>query len=117
MTEDFREATKKASKKFHEKGPFSMTAQDHKDLGSTPPKILKENPGKTIPDIYPNEKLEQDLQMWLNGWRKYVQPEYMNSASARSYSRMLSKRILASIRYLRSINRLPEQFKDFDKIK
>jgi hypothetical protein len=111
-----KEVMERASKKFNEFGPLGVTSQDHKDLGSTPPDILKENPGKTKADVYSNEELEQVLQAWIDDRDKYTKPQYIDNTFTQSYLKVLRKKILLSIKYLRSIDRLPEKFKIFDKI-
>ena len=110
------EAFTKAKIKFETIGHFGVTAKDHHDLGGTPPDILENNPGKTKIDLYSDQDIEKELQDWHDSWVEFNDPKHKDSTFAQSYLKSLYKKILISTAYLRSINRLPEKFKNFDKL-
>ena len=112
MNREFQERFKKAKINFEAFGPLGVTAEDHKGIGSTPPEILEKNPGKTESDLMTDEDLAQWLKEKEEELKKYSGKEYLDNAFAQSYLPTLKEEIKTTINFLRSINRLPEKFRD-----
>jgi len=110
MSSEFHEKFEKAKNRFNAFGPLGVTAEDHRNLGSTPPGILQENPGKTEADLMSDE----DLRAWLidkkGALEKFSSKEFGDNTFAQSYLPSLREEIRTTLSFLRSIKRLPEEF-------
>ncbi len=99
-----------AVEKFKAFGPLGVTAADHEAIASTPPDLLKNNPGKTKAELMS----EQELADWLDGLQKqrdgFADEKNKNDSFAQSILPKLNNDLKASLEYLRSINKLPEGF-------
>jgi hypothetical protein len=101
------ESWNQASKNFDEKGVLGVTAQDHEALGSTPDEMLVANPGKTAAEIMTDE----EILSWLNEGKQFIK-ENENNENMKGYIDDYKKEIPKTIKYLKSINRFPESFKE-----
>ncbi len=109
MDDEFGEKFKIARNKFNAFGPLGVTAEDHKNIGSTPPEILLMNPGKTEFDLMSDE----DLLNWLNGKKeelvRFSSKEFSVNVFVQSYLPTLKEEIKATLDFLRLKKRLPEE--------
>lgn len=96
---------KTASAKFQELGSLAVTAQDHKDIGSTPPQRLRENPDKTLGELMS----EQEIAEWVKENEEAIAKfSQMNSGDPflRSALPVLKTELELGQKYLKSIGRL-----------
>lgn len=97
----------KAAKKSREFGYFSLTAQDHKDIGSTPPQELLENPEKAQYELMTEEQIIEHLDFALECL-------YDPICIKNGVAKMKKELFVASLPFLKSVNRLPKKFENFD---
>ena len=96
--------------KFELCGSLGVTAEDHLAIGSTPPKILNENPEKTELDIMSDEDIKKRLSEKRCELEIFSKEEYLANSFAQSYLSALKKDIKATLKFLMSKNRLPKEF-------
>jgi len=97
----------KAVEKFNSLGFFSLTAEDHKAMGSSPDKILKENPGKAAYEVMDQEEISTLIDAAFDSlWDK--------NSIKNGYSEYCRGFLVTSLPFLKSVGKLPEKFKDFD---
>lgn len=113
MDKEFLKKFETAKKNFETFGPLGVTAKDHDGIGSTPPEILQNNPGKTELDLM----TDQDVVCWLKEKRKELErfsgKEFLANSFAQSYLPTLKEDIKLTLDRLRSIKRLPEEFREW----
>ena len=112
--EGFSSECLKAIKKFKELGPLGVTDSDHLAIGSTPPDLLKNNPGKTKIDLMSDQEILAQLKEWDENVKKYSQEEFKDNTFVQSYLPKLKEDFKVSIKHLRELNRLPNDFENFD---
>jgi hypothetical protein len=108
-----------SKKKFREKGMFSVTADDHYNINSTPEKELLDNPGKTLGDIWTKEQIAEHLKE-AKGFNDYFQKEKVEQCDDDKNEDANIKDMVADnrvdfpkdMKYLHSIGKLPEEFHD-----
>ena len=105
--EKFREA----AAKFENNGPLGVTAEDHKNIGSTPPDELQNNPGKTRAELMDEAQILKWLFEYKTQINEFSKEEYKNNSFAQSILPQLKKELGLSIEYLRNIDKLPEDFR------
>jgi len=103
-----------ACKKLDELGPLSLTAEDHRAIGSSPKENLKDNPEKTVAELMTDEEILKTLNYWKKTIEEEAQGLYVEHNALKSLAHEFSKRFKATILYLRSIGRLPKEFENFD---
>jgi len=79
------------------------TAQDHRAEGSGPPKILVENPDKCRAELFNDDQLLAYLRENQNAVEKIKKKQMGLEYFIETYQ--------ADLKYLDSVNRLPEEFK------
>lgn len=99
-----------ATKNWKEKGYLGVTAQDHKAIGSTPEKELLENPDKTLGELMGNKEA---LEYVVGTQKNILENEHVqhhNPESWKKYNDDLKQNLEVSIKYLKSIGKLPPDF-------
>lgn len=101
MTESISSKPRKAS--------LEMTDKDHKDIGSTPPDELIENPGKNKAELMTDTEIEQ----YLIG-KQHLIEKFKEGGSTFEQSVVKDYEIdlRLCIDYLKSIGRLPKSFEE-----
>lgn len=95
----------KAAEKFKALGSLGVTAQDHKGIGSTPPKKLLENPGKTLGELMTDEEVIE----WIKGNKEAIaqfSEADQNNSFVKSALPMLKEEVRFGTKYLKSLGRL-----------
>jgi hypothetical protein len=86
-----------------EKSDLELTAADHEKMGSDPPKILKQNPGKSLADLMSDAELKKKI---------LEERELLNNDTEANPDRSLqtyyTKELEFIMKYLRKSGRLPE---------
>jgi|SRR5680860_508153 len=98
-----------ARKKEKEFGYFAMTAEDHKALGSTPDDVLKDNAGKALHELLSDDEIEE----YIEGAIQTIK-ENDENLQENGYLDIQRNFLRVSLPFLKSINRLPEKFADFN---
>ena len=96
-------AAKEKSKNF---GVLSLTAKDHLAIGSTPPDELTNEPDKALYETMTDDKIEEYLNLLLD----FV---YDPKLIKNGFAKIQKDEFLASIHFLKSVNRLPKIFDGF----
>jgi hypothetical protein len=107
------EKYQRAVEKFKKYGPLSATSEDHAAIGSTPPKILLENPGKNKAELMS----DSEILFWLDeniGQYKNFFSATESSPFIESYLPSLRSELNATLEYLKTIDRLPDEYKEYD---
>ncbi|QQG45173.1 MAG: hypothetical protein HYW89_04210 [Candidatus Sungiibacteriota bacterium] len=107
-----RDSYKKAAEKFERLGLLGVTAEDHREIKSTPPEELEKNPGKTRAELMSDEEITQWLKKQRDLIEEFSQEKYKDNSFAQSYLPDLRKKLELSIRYLKEIGRLPRNFEE-----
>jgi hypothetical protein len=107
MKTEWENNYEKVLQKFRASGFLSLTAQDHKDMGSTPSKELKENPDKAQYEIMSDEKITKLLDDAIECMSDET---LIKSGFAKSQKNFF----IVSLPYLKSVGRLPAKFENFD---
>jgi hypothetical protein len=104
-----------ASKKRQTLGWLGITAQDHYAFGSSPPFELSQNPGKTLGEILPEDKIIEFLDKLRAAYERYhtLAEQYPDNPRNKEEATKQKKEITANIHYLESVGKLPEQYRDF----
>lgn len=93
---------------------LSMTAEDHRRVGSTPPQELVDNPNQRFHESMNEGQLGHFMQKQITA----IEFLYREALSGDDRALRFFKRSLESlslnISYLRDINRLPESLINFD---
>lgn len=118
--QDERQARYEVAMQHWERGRMGVTAEDHLAIASTPPGELERNPGKTLAELWDEERILQKL----NGLVQYLsrqRSEFKEKGPYHQQAGMLAsgityakKEIRASIPYLRSLGKLPKEFENFE---
>ena len=99
----------------YRKATLEMTAEDHRSIGSTPPKVLKDNPDKTLAETMDDAALHGFVRDAVAAIAQ-MHADAM-SGDARTVARFKEVRdgfLLRDVGYLRAIGRLPSEFVGFD---
>lgn len=110
-----QESFLRAKEKFETRGWFGVTAEDHRAIHSTPPDALAEHPGKTLSELMS----DQEIGVWVAEQKKsleefLVDSEFRESELGKHYLPSAISKLKTTLWYLKSVSRLPEEFKDFD---
>lgn len=97
----------KVLQKSRTQGFFSLTAQDHKDMGSTPMDDLKENPDKAQYEVMSEEEIAELLD---DAIKCIYNPDLVKSG----YSRDQKNFFIIGFHFLKGVGRLPAKFENFD---
>lgn len=109
------ESIPKKVNKIDQVGLLGLTAQDHKDVGSSSPDTRMElNPEKTQAELMENA----EIFVWIQAQKDMLSELLGDSTNVKNsidkklpkYARQVKK----SLEYLRSIHKLPPEFEDFD---
>jgi hypothetical protein len=101
---------------WHQNGRLGVTANDHNLIGGTPPGELTKNPGKTLGEIWPLEKIEESLKALVEALDNNMQKlkksgnDYLARKNAEDGIKYYKKELRLAIPYLKSINKLPPAF-------
>ncbi len=98
-----------ARKKEKEFGYFAITAEDHKALGSTPDDILEGSTDKALYEFLSDSEIEE----YIEGAVQTIK-ENDENLQKNGYINIQREFLRVSLPFLRSVNRLPEKFADFD---
>lgn len=96
-----------ARKKSREFGVFSLTAEDHKAMGSTPSEKLADQPNKAEYEVMSDEQIEEALNVMLDF---IYDPKMIKNGVAK----WQKDEFLVSLPFLKSVGRLPKIFEDFN---
>jgi len=111
------EKDKASRQRFKEFGHLGVTAQDHWNIGGSPPILLNRNPEKTLGELLS----DQELLDWLDKLLEYgerakekleAEPD---DESAKGDLEDFNKRFPLAIKYLASIGRLPEKYENYQE--
>jgi hypothetical protein len=97
-----------AFKKVEQFGTMSLTAKEHKLIGSTPPANLLENPDKNSFDLMSDDEIKAWVEKQSQGVREL---EGLLGRNLSAFGSVIEN-YKASIEYLKSIGRLPEGFEN-----
>jgi hypothetical protein len=97
----------KAQQKSRDFEFFSLTAQDHEDIGSTPPDELAKNFGKAQYEVMTDEKITEYLD---NALSCVKDPIFIKNGYAKTQKEFFVK----SLSFLKSVGRLPQKFNNFN---
>lgn len=92
-------------KNWSEKGHLGVTSKDHEAIFSTPDDILVQNPGKTLGELMS----DTEIQEYILETRKNIL-ENEGLQNMKNYNEDLKKNLEVSIKYLKSIGRLSQDF-------
>lgn len=114
-----REAKKKIALEHLKNGYLAITAEDDFVGGGSPHPDLRNNPGKTLGEIWSIEKIGESLQkevkMLEDGRKEYAEkgPYHPDSHWAKDNIICAKEELRRTIPYLKSIGKLPKEFEDF----
>src|SRR5680860_12273 len=94
-----------ARKKEKEFGYFSMTAEDHKALGSTPDDILEGSTDKALYELLSDDEIEE----YIEGAIQTIK-ENDENLEKNGYLDIERNFLRVSLPFLKSVNRLPGKF-------
>jgi hypothetical protein len=100
---------------------LSMTAEDHRRIGSTlvgnepELQLLRENPGKTLAELLSPEQLRERIARDLAILDElHREAKEGNAMSKRILEDTLKRTLGPDLAYLHSVNKLPEEFAQLD---
>ena len=94
-----------------------MTADDHRAIGSTPPKILRENPCKTLAETMDDQALHAYVCNEVDAMTEiYLNARDGNTRTVARFRELRDRFLGRDLVYLREIRRLPPEFSGFDEI-
>jgi hypothetical protein len=97
------------------KPSLEMTADDHRAIGSTPPKVLKDNPKKTLAETMADDALRAYVRKAISAAADMHAYAMSGNARAIALAKSLRDEILnRDVAYLRDIGRLPHEYSDLD---
>jgi hypothetical protein len=105
--EEYANRFQSAQEKSRRFGFFSLTAQDHKDMGSTPSDELLRNQGKAQYEVMTDEEIAAYLDYAVEC---LTDPVFEKNGVANIQKDFLR----TSIPFLKSVNRLPSKFEGYD---
>lgn len=114
------EKKNKGAEKINRCGYLGLTCDDHKDLGSTPEQILKENPGKTLGELLSHKEIEDYLDQEIKGAEESKKRLGENDDGATDKTIIINAlrdfkgNFMRDLNYLRSIGKLPEKYQSFN---
>lgn len=94
-----------ALKNWEEKGSLGVTAEDYELIGGTPDDILIQNPGKTLGELM----ADSEIQEFIEETQKNIEGN-KNHPHMNKFNEELKKNLITTVKYLKGINRLPEDF-------
>ncbi len=100
-------------------GHLGVTADDHKAVGGSPNEELRRNPGKTLGELWKEEKILEKLKSYatfLERARKEYGEKNLNDPDihwSRDDIFSAKEELRAAIPYLKSIGKLPKEFENF----
>lgn len=107
MKMSFENSPAKKLDPFTLKGYLGVTAEDHESLGSTPEQRLIENPGKSLGEIMSDNEIVKNISEQLEFFKQQdIQED--DRESWLDFIKQRKEDFITSMRYLKSINRLPE---------
>ena len=111
------EREKASKQKFKELGHLGVTAQDHWNIGGSPPILLNRNPEKTLGELLSEEELLDWLDKLVEYGERAKQKLTTNPDDelAQGDLKDFSTRFPLAIKYLASIGRLPEKYKNYQE--
>ncbi len=93
-----------AASKSMKLGFFSLTAEDHRLLSSTPDDRLKDNPGKALYEVLDDEEIGNYIQGMIDA-------QYDKALVENGFAQNQLDELAVSIPFLESVGRLPEEFR------
>ncbi len=108
------------ARKHWQSGHLGVTADDHRAVGGSPETELRQNPGKTLGELWSMEKilekLESDVAFLEKARQEYKEKGQYHPDIHWSRDDILSAKegLRATISYLKSIGKLPEEFENFE---
>ena len=103
--EETLQRRREAMEKSREVGPFGLTAEDHRAMGSTPDERLVEHEGKAPYEFFTDEEILNVLELM----EKATMDPTMPPQVAQSQSEDLKQAIM----FLKGVGRLPESFRHY----
>lgn len=94
-----------ALKNWETQGSLGVTAEDYELIGGTPDDILIQNPGKTLGILMSDD----EIQEFIEGTQRNIE-ENKNYPHMNEFNEDLKKNLITTIKYLKKINRLSEDF-------
>jgi len=108
--EQFTHDTEGIRRKRATYGPLSLTAGDHKVIGSTPDGILLAHPGRSYAELMSDRAIELWLAEQIEGLRMF---EKATDDFSVHYYPQIKQSVRGSLAYLRELGRLPKRFDSF----
>ncbi len=96
-----------ATLNWEQKGSLGVTAEDHEAHGGTPDYILLQNPGKTLGQLMSDTEISE----FITETKKNIQ-DNEGVKNLEEYNTDLKKNLKTSIKYLKSIGRLPDSLEE-----
>ena len=96
----------RAVQKSRELGWFALTAQDHRDMNSTPDSILEKGEGKAMYELLSEEEV---IFMLDTAEATFSDPELI----ANGYANEQREFLRVSLLFLGSVGRLPKKYKNY----
>lgn len=115
-----RQKRREKAYKHWENGHLGVTAEDHWAIGGTPEIELRRNPGKTLGELWTvdqfREKLESSVTFLEKARGEYKEkgPNHPDIHWSRDDILSAKQELRGTIRYLKSIGKLPEEFENFE---
>ena len=91
-------------------GVVSLTAQDHKLMGSSPDSRLTGTTDLQLYEVMSSEEIESYLDNSLDDYKKFKKGE----ESQNIFTELSSQEFLPTFNYLKEKNLLPAKYEDFD---
>jgi hypothetical protein len=110
----------KKAQEHWKQGHLGVTAEDHKAIGGSPDTELRQNPGKTLGELWSMEKileyLKKDVAFLKKAREEYKEkgPNHPDIHWSRDDIFSAKESLRAAIPYLKSIGKLPEEFANFE---
>lgn len=110
------EKIERARTKSNLYGYLGLTAQDHTDMGSSPPQEVLNNKGKATGEFLTDKKIEK----FLEHTKSLMHDIEQRLAKKKNYNdehifKVTRTNFEGGIRYLQTIGRLPEKYKKMEK--
>ena len=102
---------KEIKNNWDKNGSLGVTSQDHIIFGSTPDQILIDNPGKTLGELMSDSEIKD----FIEGTLKNIEGN-KNYENLNSFNKKLLANLILSVKYLKSIKKIPEDFILQDKL-
>lgn len=104
---------RESQKRFQQFGQLGVTADDHWNIGGSPPIILNRNPGKTLGELMSDQEILAKLDQLTEYERSAKKRLAANPRDdlAKDDLKYVEKELPTTIKYLDSIGRLPDKYK------